>query len=73
MSVILLLSLIHVFPFFLLSIFIYKSKTIIFSIQTDIIITSLFKKVAKISTDNLKLHIKDISCRLEISKNIISA
>ena len=37
MSVIVLLSLIHFPPFFSLWIFIYKSKTTIFSIQREII------------------------------------
>ena len=43
-SIILVPSLSHLFHFFLVRIITYKSKTIIFSIQSQIIITSFSKK-----------------------------
>ena len=45
----------------------------IFSIQREIIITSLFKKLTKVSTNNSKIDINGISNTLEMCKNIISA
>ena len=73
MSIIVLVSLIHFLRFFLLQIIIHKSKTTIFSIQWEIIVTSLFRKLTKISTNNFKIDINGISGPLEICKNIISA
>ena len=74
MSIIELLSPIHFFPFFpRLRIIIYKSKTTILSLQREITITSLFRKLTKVSTNNFKLDINEISGRLEICKNTISA
>ena len=70
MCIILLLSLIH---FFLLSIVIYKSKIPIFSIQREIINTSLIRKLTKVSINNFKMDINGISDPLEMCKNIISA
>ena len=82
MSVILQLSPIHFFHFFFFffsfsffefSFINLKDMRIkLFSIQREIIITSLLKKVAEISTNNLKIHIKVVSVRLEISKITIS-
>ena len=63
----------HFFYFFLLRIIIYKSKTIKFLSQREIIITSLFQKVLNVSKGNFKIDIKAFSGRLEILKNIISA
>ena len=55
MSIKELLSPIHFFHFFLLSVIIYKSKTTIFSIKKEtIIIISLFTKLTKLSTNNFK-------------------
>ena len=69
MSIIVLnvLSPIIFFPFFPLRIIIYKSKTTtcIFSIQREIIITSLFRKIRKVSTNNFKIDINGISDLLE--------
>ena len=73
MSTIALLSPIHFFHVFLLCIIIYKSKTAIFSIQKAIIITSLFRKLTKVSTNNFKIDINGISNPLDTCKNIISA
>ena len=73
MSIIVLLSPIHFFHFFLLSIIIYKSRTTIFSIQKEIIIISLFRKLKKLPTNNFKTDNNGISDSLEMSKNIISA
>ena len=44
-----------------------------FSIQREKIITSLFRKLTKISTNNFKIDINGISDLLEMCKNIISA
>ena len=73
MSIIVLVSLIHFLRFFLLQIIIHKPKITIFSIQREIIVTSLFRKLTKISTNNFKIDINGISGPLEICKNIISA
>ena len=54
MSIFVLLSPIHFFP--VLSI--YESKTSIFSIQREMIITSLFRKLTKVSTNNFKRDVK---------------
>ena len=70
MSIIVLLSPIH---FLLLQNIIYISKTTIISIQREIIITSLFRKPTKVSTNNFKIDINGISDPLEMCKNIISA
>ena len=56
---------------FLARIIIYKSKTIIFSFQMEIIITSP-QKNNKISTNNFKIDIKSTCDRLEMYKNNIS-
>ena len=72
MSIIVLLSPIHFFPFFRSLKYHYKSKTTIFSIQREIIITSLFKKLTKVSTNNFKIDINGISDPLEMCKNTIS-
>ena len=66
MSIIVLLSPIHSF---LLRVIIYKSKTTIFSIPREIIITSLIRKLTKVSS-NFKKDINGISDRLEMCKNI---
>ena len=74
MSIIALLSPIHFFfHSFLLLIIIYKSKTTLVSIQREIIITSLFRKLAKESTNDFKIDLNGISDPLEMCKNIISA
>ena len=73
MSIIVLLSPIHFSHLFPLRIIIYKYKTTIFSIQRQIIITSLFRKLTKLSTNNFKIDINGISDPLEMCKNIISA
>ena len=39
----------------------------------EIIITSLFIKLTKVSTNNFKIEINGISDQLEMFKNIISA
>ena len=70
MNIIVLLSSIHFSHFFP---FIYKSKTTMFSIQREIIITSFKKKLTIVSTDNFKIDINGISDPLEMWKNIISA
>ena len=41
-------------------------------IQREIIITSLFRKLTKVSTNNFKMDINGISGPLEMCKNIIS-
>ena len=69
MSIIVLLSPTRFFHFFLDRIIIYKSKTIIFLFQREIIITSLKKKV---STNTFEIDIKGIPDRLEICRNIMS-
>ena len=61
MSIIVLLLPIHFFCFFRLCIINYKSKTNIFSIQREIINTSLFKKLIEVSTNNFKIDINRIS------------
>ena len=65
----------HRFIFSIISFFEidYKSKTTIFSIRREIIITSLFRKLTKVSTNNLMIDINGISDTLEMCKNIISA
>ena len=73
MSIIVLLSPIRFLHLFLLRIIINIFKTTIFSIQRDIIITSLFRKLTKVSTDNFRFEIKLISNLLEMLKNIMSA
>ena len=44
-----------------------------FSIQKEIIITSLFRKLTKASTNTFKMDENGISDPLEMCKNIISA
>ena len=44
-----------------------------FSIQREIVITFLFRKLTKASTNNFKIDINGISDPLEMFKNIISA
>ena len=44
-----------------------------FSIQRELLITSLFRKLTKVSTNNLKIDVNGISDPLEMCKNIISA
>ena len=73
MSIIVLLSPIHVFPFFPSLNFHYRFKTTLFSILREIIITSLFRKLTKLSTNIFKIDINGISDPLEMSKNINSA
>ena len=58
--------------FFLLRIIMYKSKTTMFSFQRERIITSLFRKLTKISKKYFKIDIKRISVRLEMCKDIVS-
>ena len=73
MIIIVLLSPISPPPiFFLLWIIIYKSKTTIFSIQREVIITPLYIKLTKVSTNNFKIAINGISDQLEMCKDIIS-
>ena len=71
LSIFVLLSPSYFFRFVLPKIIIYKSKTTIFSLQSNIIITSLFWKLTKVSTNNLKARIKGTSGRLKMCKNII--
>ena len=74
MSIIVLFSPIHFSPIFpLFGSIIYKSKTTILSIQREIIITSLFRKLTKVSTNNFKTDINGISDPFETSKNSIYA
>ena len=74
MNIIVLLSPIHFFPpFSFFELIFYESKITIFSIQSEIIITSLFRKLTKVSTNHFKIDINGISDRLEMCKNIISA
>ena len=74
MSIIELLQPIHFFhSFLLIYIIIYKYITTILSIEREIIITSLFRKLTKVSKNNFKIDISRISDRLEMGKNIISA
>ena len=68
MSIIVLLSLIHFFHFFLLLIIIYKYKTTRFSSEMEIIIISLFRKLTKVSTNNLKIDMKETSDSLKMHK-----
>ena len=56
-SIIVLLSTSYFFLFVLRRIMIYKSKTSIFSLQSNMIITSLFWKLTEVSTNNLKADI----------------
>ena len=44
-----------------------------FSIQREMIITFLFRKLTKVSTNNFKIDINGISDLLEMCENIISA
>ena len=71
MSIIVLLSPNHFSIFFLFSIIICKSKATIFSLQREIIITSLCRKLTKVSTNNFNIDIKGISDPLEMCKNIV--
>ena len=57
MSIIVLLSPSYFFLFVFPKIIIYKSKTTIFSLQSNMIITSLFLKLTKVSTNNLKAEL----------------
>ena len=68
MSIIVLLSPGYFFLFVLPRIMIYKSKTTIFSLQNNMIITSLFWKLTKVSTNNLKADIKGTSGRLKMCR-----
>ena len=72
MSIIVLLSLRYFFLFGLPRSIIYKSKTTIFSLQGSMIITSLFWKSTKVSTNILEADIKGTSGRLKVCKNIIA-
>ena len=67
MSIIVLLSPIYFFhfSFFELS---FKSKTTIFSIQREIVINSLFRKLTGVSTNNFKIDINEISDPLKMCK-----
>ena len=56
------------FPFILLLIIIYKSKTTIFSIQRKMIYTSLFRELTTVLTKNFKIDIDGISDPLEMCK-----
>ena len=73
MSIVVILSPIHFFPIFPSLIIIYKSKATIFSIQREVIITSLHRKLTKISTKYFKIDMNGISDPLEMYKDIISA
>ena len=72
MSIIVLLLPSYFFLFVLPRIMIYKSKTTIFSLENDMIITSLFWKLTEVSTNNLKTDIKRTSDRIKMCKNSIS-
>ena len=72
MIIIVLLSPSYVSIFVLPRFIIHKSKTTIFSLQSNMIITSLFLKQTNVSTNNLKADIKGTSGQLEMCKNIIS-
>ena len=72
MNIIVLLSLSYFFFYVLHRIIIYKSKTTVFSLQSNMIITSIFWKLTKVSTNNLKADIKGTSGRLEMCKNIVT-
>ena len=65
MSINVLLSPSYNFLFVLPRIIIYKIETTIFSLQSSIIITSLFWKLTKVSTNDLKAGIKGTSGRLK--------
>ena len=56
-----------------LRIIIYKSKTTVFSFKRQRIITSLFRKLTKISKNYFKIGIKGTSGQLEMCKDIVSA
>ena len=70
MSIFVLLSPSYFFLFVLPTITIHTSTTTIFSLQSNMIITSLFLKLTKVSTNNLKADIKGTSGRLKMCKNI---
>ena len=72
MSIIVMLSPSYFFLFVLPRIIIYKSKTTIFSLQSNMIITSLFWKLTKVSRDNSKADIEGTSGRVKMCKNSIS-
>ena len=72
MSIIVQLSPCYLFLLVLPRIMIYKSKTTIFSLQSNMIITSLFWKLTKVSTKYLKADIKETSGHLKMCKNTIS-
>ena len=72
MSIVVLLLPSYFFLFVLSRIIIYRFKATIFSLQNDMIITSLFWKLTKVSTKNLKTDIKGNSDRLKMCKNIIT-
>ena len=71
MSIIVLLSPSYFFLFVLPRIIVYKYKTTIVSLQNNMIITSLFWKLTKVSTNNLKADIKGTSGRLENMQKIL--
>ena len=72
MSIIVLLSTSYFFLFVLPRIMIYKSKSTIFSLQSNMITTSLFWKLTKVSKNDLKADIKGTYGRLKVCKSIIS-
>ena len=72
MSIIVLLSPNYFFFVVLPRIIIYKSKTTIISLQSNMIIIPLFWKVTKVSTNNFEADIKGTSGRLKMCKYIIT-
>ena len=72
MSFIVLLSPSYFFLFVIPRIIIHKCKTTIFSLQSNMIITSLFRKLTKVSTNNLRADIKGTSGWLKMCRNIIT-
>ena len=68
MSIIVQLSPSHFFLLVLPRITIYKSKTTTFSLQSNMIISSIFWKLTKVSTNNLKVDIKGISGQIKLCK-----
>ena len=73
MSIIVLLSPIHFSIFSFIELSFINLKTTIFSIQREVIIASIFRKLTKVSTNNFKTDINGVSDSLEMCKNIFSA
>ena len=73
MSIIVLLSPIFFAFFSLFKLSFINLKPLYSQLKHEIIITSLFRKLTKVSTNNFNIEIKGISDPLEMCKNIISA